>query len=242
MKVSIIIPFFNKFNLVHSRLMELYKYVPKEETEIILVNDASTEDVAGSVAWWQKHLNYHKIRYRVNEENLGFGGSMNRGAEIAEGEILVFLSNDVIVSGDFIREIVVVLYEEPDALIGGEVVYWAAGWNEFEYEGNKMIIPWANGWLIACRKEIWEKLGGFDSRYGKTDYEDVDLSMKAMELGYNIIALQSRFVRHLVAQTAPYNEKRMENTRKNREIFIEKWQDKFQSIHERLQDGRRRTE
>ena len=238
MKVSIIIPFFNKFHLVHSRLMELYKHVPKEDIEIILVNDASTEEkIDESVAWWQKHLNYHKIRYTINSENLGFGGAMNRGAEIAEGDVLVFLSNDVIVSGNFVAQILEKINDE--VLIGAEVIYYPAGWNEFDVSGGKMVLPWANGWLLACTRKVWDALGGFDPRYGKYSYEDLDLTITAMDLGYSIIALRSEFAKHIGAQTAPYDAKRMEYTKRNREIFIEKWQDKLPSIHARLiRDGR----
>ena len=97
MLVSIIIPFLNKWNLTHELLYSLYKYAP-DNCEIVLVNDASTEeDCEAGVSWWQKSegLARHKIRYRKNEKNLGFGGSHNAGARISKGDILIFLSNDV---------------------------------------------------------------------------------------------------------------------------------------------------
>ncbi|MHC4913451.1 MAG: glycosyltransferase family 2 protein, partial [Planctomycetota bacterium] len=127
--ISIIIPFLNNWQLTHQRLMDCHKFLP-DDAEIILVNDASTDaDCDSGVAFWQKAKNRQKIRYVKNKENLGFGGSMNRGAKFAKGEILVFLSNDVIITGNFVEQIKNEINADEDILIGGRVLYWDTGWN-----------------------------------------------------------------------------------------------------------------
>jgi len=216
---SVIIPFLNNWQLTHQRLMEIHKFLP-DDVEVILINDASTEpDCDGGVGFWQSAEIRHKIRYIKNKRNLGFGGSMNRGAKAAKGEILVFLSNDVVMTGNFIGQIKDEIKNDANILIGGRVLYWDTGWNLF---GNT-IFPYAEGWLLACTIEVWDNLGGFDPRYGISDYEDVDLSTTAIQKGYRLVGLNNPHLNHLAGQTAKYNEERLARTHKNKEIFYDKW-------------------
>jgi len=237
-RISVIIPFFNRWDLTHARLMEIHKFFP-DGVEVILINDASTEtDCDGGVAFWQKADIRQRIRYTKNKENLGFGRSMNKGAKMAKGNILIFLSNDVIMNnGYFMKEIQAKILENEDSLIGGRIVYWPGGWNEFPYKGHNLVIPYCEGWLLACTKKVWDNLGGFDPRYGNYDYEDVDLSTTATLLGYKLVGLNSPHLRHLGGATVRYDENRMKNTRKNREIYIEKWQDRFDELWEGSHHG-----
>ncbi len=224
MLVSIIIPFYNNWTLTHQRMMELNNHV-QTPCEIVLVNDASTEEgIDGGVAWWQKFSGIkHTVRYVKSEENHGFGYSMNLGARKAIGDIVILLSNDVLVFSDFVTEIVTLLQENPRYFIGGEVLIGDTGWNVI----NNTIIPYANGWLIACTKEAWEDIGGFDLRYGKFDFEDVDISATAIHKGYDLVALTKSKLRHIGGATIyPLYGNRMEITKKNRELFVEKWKDK----------------
>ena len=225
--------------MTHARLNELYHHVSHHGIEVVLVDDASTEDnYKSGVAWWQKTFNAFPVRYHRNPENLGFIGSMNAGAEIAlkhNADILVFLSNDVVVSGDFIADILNVLSINERVLIGGEIINWNAGWNEFIINDKKVVIPWLGGWMLCCTDVIWYSLGGFDPRYGTSDYEDVDLSTTAIDLGYTLISLNCKHLKHLVAKSFGYNEFRLERTKHNREVYIQKWQDKLTDLQNRSQ-------
>lgn len=230
MKVAIIIPFYNKWELTHVRLFELYQYAP-EETEIVLVDDASTElDCRDGIEWWQNSMQRHVIRYYRNPENLGFGGAMNIGAKIAiknGATIIALLSNDVKVSGDFINPLIELIQNNEKVLIGNEVITYDAGWNKF----GDIIVPWVNGWFMACTFDVWKHLGGFDPIYGKYTYEDIDLSTRAKMVGYELVALNSPYLRHIGAQTAPYDDERMEITKRNREIYERKWFGKLQEMY-----------
>jgi GT2 family glycosyltransferase len=228
--ISIIIPFYNHWNLTHQRLMEMHKYAP-DDCEIVLINDASTDlDCEGGVAFWQNGATRQPIRYHKNKKNLGFGGSMNKGAELAKGDILIFLSNDVISSDDWISHVANKLKENSNILLGGRIVYWPGGWNEFEHNGKKFTVPYCEGWLLACTREVWDNLGGFDPLYGKYAVEDIDLSTTAISLGYDLVGLNHPHIQHIGGATAKYDEHRMEYTKKNKEKYIEKWRDRFEEI------------
>lgn len=223
-KFSIIIPYYNRWDLTHQRMAELFKYLPIEH-EIVLVNDASTQsDCETGVGFWQKHIKRHIILYTKNEENLGFGRSMNRGALIATGDVLVFLSNDVYVRKPFVDAINSILDQDENVLIGGEVIDFDSGWNGLDGK----IVPYCNGWLVACTKDVWYKIGGFDGQYGKFDYEDVDLSCTALSKMIKLKSLPDGLFQHMGSQTInTLNVNRAEQTYKNRDLFVQKWTGKL---------------
>lgn len=230
--VSIVVPYYNMWILTHQRLMDLYQHVP-DYCEIILIDDASTEhESANGITWWQRaEFKRHKIRYYRNPENVGFGLSCNNGIKLAKGKYVILLSNDVVVSGDFVSDMVALINEDNKMLVAGRVVDWAGGWNETDINGKHYIIPYAEGWLLGCTKIGWKKLKGFDPIYGKYDFEDVDLSMKALELGYNIVNLRSDKVTHLGSMTiSSVNPSRIDITNRNRVLFYDKWKEKIPSI------------
>jgi GT2 family glycosyltransferase len=225
MKISLIMPFYGKWEMTHQRLNELYKFIhPAVNLEIILINDKPQDDEPNGVGWWQK-MGALKVRYFRNDENLGFGGSMNRGASKAEGDVLIFFSNDVVVSGDFVTQIIGALSVDSQRFIGNVVYDFDTGWNHLKMrDGKKILFPYAEGYLLACTKEVWEDLGGFDPIYYPYDFEDVDISTTALHKGYNLFALNSPYIRHLSGQTvSQVNPRREDVTRLNQQKFISKW-------------------
>jgi len=244
MKTAVIVPYFNRWDLTHKRLWELYQHVPPQDLEIILINDFSTDlDCESGVVWWQKEVQRHPVRYKRNKANLGFGASMNVGAKIAvhyDAELLIFLSNDVEVSGNFVSQIQSKVQENENSLIGGEVIYFPGGWNEFTVDGKDIVVPYVNGWLMACTSDVWKTLGGFDLRYGKYDYEDLDLSTSALAHGYAIIGLNSNFVSHKqqgsTISTTSAGKDRLEHTKQNRIKYEDKWLNRLGEIVETNND------
>jgi GT2 family glycosyltransferase len=220
MLASLIVPFYNKIQLVHQRMFEFNQYLPQEDIEIILVNDGSTEDgIDGIVGFWQKSVGKHRIPYLKNKKNMGFGYSMNYGASKANGDILVFYSDDVVANGDFIYEIGYLLAGEDRVLVGGELLDFDTGWNKF----NGRVVPYLNGWLLACTRTAWGELGGFDPRYGISDAEDIDLCMTAVQKGFRLEPLRRNHLFHMGGQTAGYGPEREKRTRENLKKFEKKW-------------------
>ena len=129
--VSIVVPYYGNWQLTHQRLGELHKYAPAEDIEVILVNDASPDmDCRSGAGWWTNNFTGYKVRYFENKTNLGFGGSNNIGAKIANGDILVFMSNDVVITGRFIEQIETLIDEyDGEVMIGNQVLYHDTGWN-----------------------------------------------------------------------------------------------------------------
>ena len=90
-KFSIIIPVYNNFELTLKCL-----HCKDNNYEIIISNDCSkdeTQDLFKSI---------DDIIYTRNPENRGFAYTCNRGAELSNGEYLIFLNNDTLIIDNFL--------------------------------------------------------------------------------------------------------------------------------------------
>jgi glycosyltransferase involved in cell wall biosynthesis len=97
-KASIIIPTYNrKDNLV--RILESLKdqTASPGDFEVIVVDDGSTDD-SSAVAGLAFPFS---LRY-LRQANLGSAAARNAGAELASGDLLIFLDDDMIVEKGFI--------------------------------------------------------------------------------------------------------------------------------------------
>jgi GT2 family glycosyltransferase len=184
-----------------------------------VVNDASTDDtVYQGLTWWkqQKMLPLKELRLAENQR---FLRASNRGMAKASGDILVLLSNDVRVKDDICKQIKDIIDNDSKVLIGGRLLNFNTGWNEF----NGKIYNYLEGWLLACTKEAWQEFDGFDDIYAPNDYEDVDISIRAVSLGYSLVSLDNPRVEHLGAKSIGYNPEREATTKRNKEKFRMKW-------------------
>jgi O-antigen biosynthesis protein len=186
--------------------------------EIVVVDDYSQDsETLDGLSWWA--LNLGGIRIIRPIINLGFLKASNYGMNKAKGDVLCLISSDVRVEDDLATIVVNLLNDNPKRLIGGTVYRDTTGWNEFDGR----IFQYAEGWMLACTKEAWQELGGFDERYAPSDYEDIDLSTNALSKGYELVSLDNPNIRHLGGRTIGYSEDRLSITERNREKFKEKW-------------------
>lgn len=214
MKVSVVIPNYSHFHLINDLLASIVKYNPHQ---IIVVDDCSPdEETIKGLDWWKENYGIEVFR---QPKNLGFLRNSNFGMLKADGDVLVLISTDVIIETDFIYLINKALLENPKRLVGGIVYNSSTGWNQF----GQRVFNYAEGWLLACTKEAWLDLGGFDERFIPSDYEDVDISTTALEKGYELYSLNEAKIRHIGGQSIGYNEQREEQTRRNRNLFEAKW-------------------
>ena len=166
--------------------------------EIIVVDNASTDDSA-TVA---QRLG---VRWLALDQNVGLAPALNRGAEAANGELLLFLNNDMRFHEEFAAAMVVEMLERDDIFAVDALQYDWNGAHEVHL-GTRLSTRASEGafshqltpGLYMCqnsrnaptavfmasaanmlvRKTMFQALGGFDERlfFG---YEDVDLCWRA---------------------------------------------------------------
>jgi glycosyltransferase involved in cell wall biosynthesis len=104
--ISIIIPTYNRSNLLKITLDSLInqKY-PKENFEIIISNNNSTDNTEDIIAnFKQLHKNYNVIYYF--EINQGVHYARNNAAKISKGDYLYFTDDDMILNENALLELI----------------------------------------------------------------------------------------------------------------------------------------
>ena len=91
MKLTIIIPSFNEAENLESLLSSLKQFVTSKEYEVILVNDASTDD---SLTILEQKNKGNWFRLISNKVNRGYGGSIKEGIKVAKGEYVITIDAD----------------------------------------------------------------------------------------------------------------------------------------------------
>ena len=96
MKLSIITLTYN--NLVYTKkfIESLYKYT--KDFELIIVDNGSTD---GTVEYLKT---LDGLKLILNKENQGFSKGNNQGIEIAQGEYIGFLNNDILLYPNWFEE------------------------------------------------------------------------------------------------------------------------------------------
>jgi GT2 family glycosyltransferase len=219
MNLSVVIPAFNHWHLTHQLLTDLFTYCSQDITEVVVVDDCSTErDVPEGLTWW-KYSSPLPLKTLTLPKNVGFLLAANEGMALASGDTLVLISNDVRVGGRFTSRVIDLLAENPNIILGGTLYNMDVGWNRF---GDK-VFPYLEGWLLAMTHEAWDDIGGFNEQFAPNDYEDIDFSASAREKGHNLVSLNDPNLRHLCAQSIGYSAERQALTERNREKFRDKW-------------------
>lgn len=100
MNVSIIIVSWNVREHLQRCIESIIEQTKGVSYEIIVVDNASND---GSVEMIQR--NYPRVTLLAQTTNLGFGTANNRGAEVATGDVLLFLNDDTILHTDAVTDL-----------------------------------------------------------------------------------------------------------------------------------------
>ncbi len=212
--VSVIVVCHNN-RKVTERCLKALEFV-KEATEIILVDNASTDDTQ---AWAAKQ----PIKYLRNQMNLGCGIARNQGAKWAAHDYLFFLDNDQFVSPNTIEQLLAVDRD----LVGVE------HWQVPDVAGSTLKVMnkavGSQGYVgsggLLIRAAVFDDLGGYDERYSPAWYEDVDLCFRARKAGYTIGWSPDAGIEHLGGTTIASQKSFKSGKAKSisRELFCRTW-------------------
>ena len=249
-RASVIIPVFNRVEYTFQCLRSLLRVLDFSETEVVVVDNASTDETARVLARFEGF-----VRVVTNERDLGFVDACNRGAAEARGAYLVFLNNDTVAEPGWLEHLLdtadadarvgaagsMLLY--PDGrLQGAGAIVWRTG-EAFHYGRGKSAddrrfnfareVDYCPGASLLVRRELFERLGGFDRRFAPACYADADLCFGVRALGYKVVYQPlSRVVHHEGAEAGTDTGAGLKQFPvTNRDKFREKWREVLEREH-----------
>jgi len=242
--VSIIIPHWNGISLIDECLKSLQK-TTYPNIEIIVVDNNSEDDSVNYIK-----NNFPSIIVLENQINEGYAGGCNRGAEIAQGEYLIFLNNDTIHKPNWIEPLVnlvektknvaaiqpkILNYFQKDLLdyAGGAggmldfLVYPFARGRIFTKQetdvkqyDDSIEIFWSSGTAFLVRKKVFDQAGKFDVTFF-AHMEEIDLCWRLYLLGYEIWSEPKSVIYHKNAVSLPmHSEKKYYLNHRNSLIML----------------------
>lgn len=220
---SVIVLTYTRPDLAEARVREIERlYASRGDVEFILFANGPNLDARLALMGLEPSLlpNGMSFRKEVVQPNIGFGGGWNAAVYASRGRVIHLLSDDVRVTGDLLAAVdrAVLNWGGPDWIVGQQRVV-DGGWNQF----NGFTIPYLMGYYLAMPRTVWDELGGFDvETFHPYDFEDVDFSCRASEMGITLLTQPDLPLFHEVAGTIGYNPNRYEHTVKMRAAFARK--------------------
>ncbi len=247
---SIIIPAKDNWEYTRLCLDSLVRYadVPYE---LIIVDNGSLAALEDPLKNWKTKNKETRLKYIRSNKNLGFAGGCNRGLQVAAGDFIFILNNDTVITPRFFSTLLKPLKGSAEVGITGPVSNFVAGAQQIAADklrynnpdeadiekiagyANKIckkfkgrVTPTTNlvGLCLAMKKEVIQRIGGFDERFYPGNFEDVDFCVRALLQGFKLMICQDAFLYHFGNRTfhsgkEDYRQCLEENLAK----FLKKW-------------------
>ena len=221
-RASVVVPVCGRAGLTRRCLEQLLADLPPG-CEVVVVDDASTDATPQMLESFGDALRVLRL-----EQNRGYGAACNAGAEIAEGEHLVFLNNDTEPQAGWLEALLGYAHAHPEAEVIGArllyptgavqhagVVFGQDGYPHNLYAGLPGDHPAATrarrlqavtgACMLVCRP-AFERVQGFDSGF-LNSMEDVDFCLRIGAEGGEVHYCPQATLVHLESATRGHDKR-----------------------------------
>lgn len=216
--IDVIIPVYRGLQDVIDCLDSVKSSFNQSEYELIVIDDCSPDPAVSALL--QERFNQGEFTLLVNQENLGFVATVNRGMQLHPERDVLLLNSDTLVVNDWLDRIANAAYAAPNvatvtpfsnnATICSYPKFCQD--NNLPYNtslktldalcaatnaGDAVDVPTGVGFCMYIRRAILDKIGYFDvETFGKGYGEENDFCQRAIQAGWvNRFALDV-FVQH----------------------------------------------
>ncbi|MFA5321617.1 MAG: rhamnan synthesis F family protein, partial [Smithella sp.] len=242
--VSVILVLFNQAELTFHCLQSL-QFMLDVPAEVIIVDNASTDHTAALLD------RVDGARILRKSDNLHFLRGVNAGAEIARGKHLLLLNNDTRVKAGSIASAYQRLEEEKSiGAVGGKIVLldgtlqeagsiiWrdgsCLGYGRGRDPGDAEFqflrdVDYCSGCFLMVRRDLFERLRGFDKEFAPAYYEETDLCMRIRQAGFRVVYDPNVEVMHFEFGSSANSAFALQQ--RNRNIFTERHRSALAAYH-----------
>ena len=195
---SVVIPAYNCSKTIDQALKAVLSQSLSAQ-EVIVVDDGSTDDTA------QRIKQHNSIKY-IYQKNSGPAQARNAGAQSANADIVLFTDSDCIPDKNWVKGIISNFNNDKHGVVMGSYGIANQGsllarciHKEILYRHHHLMPDYPKvfgSYNFGIRKNIFDKVGGFDQNYSAASGEDNDLSYKVRKAGYDIFFAKDSLVNH----------------------------------------------
>lgn len=210
--------------LLESALINLEERVNHNRTELIVIDNASTDDTFEYLDQL-KERKFLNIRVITNHTNRGFAASVNQGLETASAPFIMVMHNDVSLAEQTPLHLMEALSRHPDIALAAPVLDKSDHPHQVQQENEKAEILEVYRADSCCFMIRNDNSFRFDESYGLCYFEMDDFCRQIAKDGHTIAVIPSASVSHQQAATLSMMGLRMapELKWKNRDIYMKKW-------------------
>lgn len=237
MKTSIIILTYNNLNYTKMCIESIRSHTKHGSYEIIVVDNNSND---GTVQW----LEYQKdIRTIFNCKNLGFPKACNQGIMISQGDNILLLNNDTIVTENWLENLRICLYSSDNIGAVGAVTNSCSNYQAVNttYTNLQTMQKFASdinksdpaiweyrlrliGFCMLIKKNVIEEIGLLEEQFGLGNFEDDDYSFRIRKAGYRLMLCKDVFIHHFGSVSfKTESDEYIKLLKVNKEKFNKKW-------------------
>jgi GT2 family glycosyltransferase len=237
---SVVITTYNRAEVLPSTAAALAgQDTPRDRYEIVIVDNGSADETPRVLD--ELAVAHTLVRLRL-EPNRGYSGGINAGLQLARGQYLILVSDDLIVPADFVRRHVETLRAHPGFwAVGGirqlpavtETPFgrWVDGLERgFEAARKQQMLEpdlWELSWPTARNLAIpagdLERIGLFDEQFS-FGCEDQDLAHRARQIGVRFLYdTKIACLHNDAAATLPRYSRSQEQGARNTVFFCTKY-------------------
>ena len=192
---SVIIPTYNRLPILQKCLQGLAQQqiaAPVKEYEVIVVDDGSND---GTWDWLSDYQQQMPQLRCFRQQNAGPAAARNVGLDQANGDIIVFIDSDLVVTDSFLQAHGNALIREFAKLGHQRLFTYGAVINTCNFD-NPTAEPYkitdfsaayfATG-NVAIPRHLLNQVGNFDTRFKQYGWEDLELGVRLKKIGVKLI-------------------------------------------------------
>jgi GT2 family glycosyltransferase len=151
--------------------------------ELIVVDNASGPETQA----YLRGTGAHVVR---NEENRGCAAAWNQGIALARGDLLCLVNSDIEVPAWWLERLTAFHRMHSFAWVSpaireGPLDYdlEALNWEVQSRFGRRFFVDEFRGMVLLSRRDLYDRVGGFDEGFARAKYEDEDMFWRLRKAG-----------------------------------------------------------
>lgn len=240
--IDVIIPVYSGYEETKKCINSIIKSKNNVDYRILIINDKSPEK---KIDEFLNSIRHEKIIVLLNENNLGFVKTVNRGMKYSNKDVIL-LNSDTIVTDFWIdklyraaysRENVgtvtsltnngtiasVPIFNVDNELPKGYTIDEFSKLVERVSKKNYPVIPTAVGHAMYIRREVIDNIGYFDEEtFGLGYGEEEDFSCRVVKSGFKNILADDTFIFHFGSTSFKSDKEKLINMNKKK-LYKKHW-------------------